>query len=107
MRKIGNILLWVGFCWIALLAFESATIPRSAGMRHLQSLGQQEEFSRKDVIKAFAEGQKQVAVYTQVIGIGASIGAALMLVGAILLNKAAKRDLTVKEPPVSSVLTAK
>ncbi|MGA2241366.1 MAG: hypothetical protein ABSH11_04940 [Verrucomicrobiota bacterium] len=98
MRKLGYILLVLGFVWVTFVAVEVGPVARAMRNLHQQKVYEQQSYTRKDVEVAFQEAAYGVAHFAQ----PSFIGGLLMLAGGLILGKAGRRNSAAKIPPVLS-----
>jgi hypothetical protein len=96
MRKLGYILLVLGFAWVTFFVFGTEISPRSILNNYWQKDSAQQSYTRKDVSSAIFEAAVAVADVAQI----AHVGSMFMLAGGLILSRTAKRDLPAKKPPV-------
>ena len=96
MRKLGYILLVVGFIWSAFFSVEAGPVARSYCTMIRQKIGEHQFKTEDEVADAYTKTMFQVAGFAQ----RGVLGGLMMLVGGVLLAKTSRRDSTAGKPPV-------
>jgi|ERR1035437_1743101 hypothetical protein len=98
MRKLGYILLIFGFVWICWSAFFVSAVPRSIVTIYDERYPDTQSYSGKQLRQAYRDvlmDYRGVRDHLPFV----ALPAALMLVGGILLDHAARRDAK-RNPPI-------
>jgi hypothetical protein len=89
MRKLGYILLIVGFIWVFIFTVGSGPYARGMIHWHRETASAQQSYSREDVETAYREAMIRAAFHAE----AGFIGALMMLGGGIILARSARRVL--------------
>ena len=95
MRKIGYILLVVGFVWATFFSMQAGPVARAYCGRNRQKMAEHQLNTAEDVAVAYTETAFRVSGFAE----RGVFGGLMMLAGGIILAKSSRRDSAAGKPP--------
>jgi hypothetical protein len=96
MRKLGYILLVVGFVWSVFFSIEAGPVARAYCTKNRQKMAEHQLATAEDVAVAYTDTAFRVSSFAQ----RGVLGSLVMLAGGIILAKFGRRDSPASKPPV-------